>query len=471
MSDFHRRLEEAMRRTGLSQAQLGVARVYSSPKRGDAAGGAGAPAERTAAGAADAPERTPEHAHAGTGDPRAAQLPLAGQEVLLKDLHQVAGETVSFGSCHQARVAEHTDSAATALLNAGASLVGASSTAEFGTVAYTEPVGVDQPVNPLNTAMMVGGSSGGAATAVARGLVDVAHATDGGGSIRIPAACCGLVGLKPAHDRTHAPGGFTPTAQGLIAKDLAHTRRAYGLDAGALTTRRGLRLGYTNAPFHSASAVDPAIAASTAAVASLLVTHPAVESLAPAPRPYPRATFELFSEFLAARCADLPGTLTPLTSWLRDRGREIPAHRRQLLVEQILAVDPSSGPWRDLDVVINPTLACAPPAPNTFSALSPRLNFLAQTAWTPWGTLWNLTGWAAVSVPLVDPAEVPGRWPISLMVGAVGDRVTDAELLDIAEFVQSVARQLPAEQLSLAEPGDVRALGFEPRPENRHEHE
>src|SRR5699024_958967 len=117
-----------------------------------------------------------------------------------------------------------------------------------------------------------------------------------------------------------------------------------------------------------------------------------------------------------------------------------------------------------LAVVATPMLACAPPAPGSCPRLSPRLNFWAQTAWTPWGTLWNLCGWASVTVPLVDPARVPGRWPIALQLGAVGDRVSASDLLALAEQVQAAAAALPVEGLSLAEPGDLGCLNHEPRP-------
>lgn len=426
---FRSRLDAMMRATELSAGQLGVARVYESPIYS-----------------------TP------------SSPPLLGEEVLLKDLNQVAGEVTSMGSARLSFVAEHSDSAARRLLDAGAVLVGSSMSAEFGTTAYTEPVGMDEPVNPIDAAFMAGGSSGGAAVAVARGLVRLAHASDGGGSIRIPAACCGLVGLKPAHDH-RAADGFSSMAQGFIAADFAATRQAYELSSGDVPP--GVRVGYTNRPFHSSSEVDPRVAAATAAVAGLLATHPQVEGVSQAPAPYDRGVFQAFSEFLAQRCASLPGELSPLTSWLRERGREIPAHHRDMLIEHILAIDPLQR-WAELDVVVTPTLACAPPAPGTFSAMSPQLNFLAQTAWTPWATLWNLKGWASVTVPVVDPARVPGRWPIALLLGAVDGRVSEADLLDLAEHVQAAAAGLPPEMLSLAEPGDIDNLNFQPRPTHEH---
>lgn len=464
-TSFAERLAHAMDVTGLSAAELGVARVYER-----------AHSLFPSAGSGSSPtfSSTPP---LPTSEPH-----LLGHEVLIKDLQQVEGEIATFGSEELSLTAMYHDSAATRLLSQGATLVGASSTSEFGVTAYTEPVGQDAPVNPLNADLMCGGSSGGAAVAVARGLVGIAHATDGGGSIRIPAACCGLVGLKPAHDRT--VGGFTPTAHGFLATDIPTTARAYGvelpdltsLDGGASSSSRApsirppLRIGYTNQPFHSSTTVDPEIAAATAAVTALLTTTPAVESVSQAPAPYSPKKFSLFAEFLASRCADLPEPLSPITSWLKEWGRGVEGWRREDIQQELQAVRSEvEGAWQDLDVVATPMLACAPPAPGTFAALEPRLNFLAQTAWTPWGTLWNMTGWAAVSVPLVDPATVPGRWPISLMLGAVSERVSEGELLALAQTVQQVAGALPAESLSLAGPGDVEQLGFRPTP-HTHSH-
>lgn len=437
-SGFSTRLARLVQETGLSQQQLGVTRVYSQP----------------------------HSSHAGQ--------PLAGEEVLIKDLQQVAGEITTFGSEEQAHTATLNDSATLRLLDRGARLVGASATSEYGVTAYTEPVGQDSPVNPLGARFMPGGSSGGAAVAVARGVVNIAHATDGGGSIRIPAACCGLSGLKPAHNPRI--GGFTSTAHGYLARDIETTARAYALDIPDLTSavrdgREPLRIGYTNTPFHSSSSIDPAIAAATAAVTALLTSTEAVTSVSQAPAPYSPRTFELFREVLTSRCAQLPGPLSPLTRWLKEQGQQVTELRREQLHRQLNAIgEDVLATWADFDIIATPMLACAPPAPGTFSSLPPRLNFLAQTAWTPWATLWNITGWASVSVPLVDPQSVPGRWPISLQLGAVSDRVSEAELLTLARSVSTVASALPPEGLSLAAPGDIEALSYRPRP-SAHSHE
>lgn len=473
-SSFGDALARARTRTGLRDGQLGVARTFEKA------------------------HYWPAKSAEPTADPH---RPLEGMELLVKDLQQVAGEVTTMGSIHQGFVAAHHDSATTRLLAQGARLVGMSASGEYGTAAYTEPVGMDEPVNPLHPGMMVGGSSGGAAVAVARGLVEAAHATDGGGSIRIPAACVGLPGLKPAHQRrlggndnagagsnSQTGGTFTPVAHGFIAKDLETTAKVYGLEISQ-DLPRGLRIGYTNAPFHSTGTpassttpVDPIIAAATAAATALATGHPNVERVTSAPAPYPPHTFQLFSQLLAARCAALPGYLSELTSWLRTTGRTIPSHNREQLEQQILALNPAgsahpthtpptpAAPWADLDIIATPTIACAPPPPGAFSQLPPALNFAAQTAWTPWGTAYNLLGWASISFPLVDPARVPGRWPISLMFGAVANKVSASQLLGLAAFIRDATSHLPAEQLSIGAPGDISALGFGTRPDNGHHH-
>ena len=445
-TDFLTRLRQAEADTGLHQQQLGITRVY-------------------------------EHPHAATHATGHTSGHLSSEEILVKDLHQVRGEVTTFGSEHQARTAVEDDSATTTLLSTGATLVGASSTSEFGVMAYTEPVGQLAPINPVHPGMTPGGSSGGAAVAVSRGLVNIAHATDGGGSIRIPAACCGLPGLKPAHDPTY--GGFTSTAHGFLAADLETTARAYDLPISDLAQRTSaspnknpLRIGYTNTPFHSTSQVDPAIAAATAAVTALLTGNPAVEGVRQAPAPYPVGFFKNFATYLHKRCAPLPAPLSPLPQWLKEQGLSAPTAQVEQSVEKILALGPRVlQAWPDFDVIATPTLACAPPAPGTFSALPPRLDFLAQTAWTPWGTLWNMTGWASLTVPLVRPEQVPGRWPISLLLGAVSDRISPSELLALGQAAQTAAAALPPEGLSLAAPGNLDSLSFQPTPTpSAHEH-
>ena len=129
--------------------------------------------------------------------------PLAGVPYLIKDLAIFeAGEPARLGSSLYADfIADHDSSYTARCKHAGLVIMGRSSTPEFGISPSTEPRLFGPCRNPWNLAYSAGGSSGGAAAAVAAGILPVAHATDGGGSIRIPAAQCGLLGLKPSRGR------------------------------------------------------------------------------------------------------------------------------------------------------------------------------------------------------------------------------------------------------------------------------
>ena len=440
------RLAAATAATGLSAAELGVARMYDTPHTSGCA------------------ETT------GT---------LREVEVLVKDLQRVAGETTGFGSPAHEEVADEHDSTVRSLLATGASLVGASVTAEYGATVYTEPDlvgGGPGPVNPVDARMTTGGSSSGAAVAVARGIVDIAHASDGGGSIRVPAAAVGLPGMKPAH-RVFGSGALpNPAAQGFIARDLALTARAYDL-ASTTPVRPGLRLGMSTVPFHGdpgqagPTAVDPRIATATTASAALLVNHPQVSGVVPVDAPYPVERFAVFSRIMAARCAGLPDPLGPMPGWLKEQGRALAASDIEDAAASLRVLPGDiERAWPEVDVVVTPTLACAPPPVGAFSSLalagSHRLDFLEQTAWTPWATLWNLTGWAALSVPLVAPA--PGQWPVSVHLGAVGDRVDAATLLALGAHLQdAVARMIGSGDADVSgftvpEPGNIESLRYRP---------
>ncbi len=120
----------------------------------------------------------------------------------VKDLNLTAGVRTAFGSAaYDDYVPEVSDGVVLSMEAAGLVSLGKTATPEFGSPCYTEPEGHPPAVTPWDRTRMAGGSSGGAAAAVAAGLVPLAQGSDGGGSIRIPASCCGLVGLKPSRGR------------------------------------------------------------------------------------------------------------------------------------------------------------------------------------------------------------------------------------------------------------------------------
>ncbi|HMD10692.1 MAG TPA: amidase family protein, partial [Marmoricola sp.] len=142
-------------------------------------------------------------------DATSGDAPFRGVPIGVKDLAPTAGIRTTYSSRAYADHVPDFDSAVVRRIReAGFVIVGKTNTPEFGTVAFTESELNGATRNPWNTALTPGGSSGGAAAALAAGLVPAAHATDGGGSVRIPASCCGLFGLKPSRGRVStAPFG------------------------------------------------------------------------------------------------------------------------------------------------------------------------------------------------------------------------------------------------------------------------
>ncbi|MDB5505187.1 MAG: putative 6-aminohexanoate-cyclic-dimer hydrolase [Tardiphaga sp.] len=129
--------------------------------------------------------------------------PFTGVPFLLKDLDLIEGTRTTFGaSLYKDYVADHTGTLARRFLDAGLTIFGKSASPEFGLMPTTEGRLHGPTRNPWNPAHSSGGSSGGAAAAVAARILPVAHASDGGGSIRIPASACGVFGLKPTRART-----------------------------------------------------------------------------------------------------------------------------------------------------------------------------------------------------------------------------------------------------------------------------
>jgi Asp-tRNAAsn/Glu-tRNAGln amidotransferase A subunit and related amidases len=387
--------------------------------------------------------------------------PLLGVPTAIKDLAMTAGVRTTFGSPVYADFVPQVDDDAARLLRAAGTIsLGKTATPEFGLPPYTEPAGRPPAVTPWDTGRLAGGSSGGAAAATAGGLVPFAHATDGGGSIRIPAACCGLVGLKTtrglvSRGRSGAtrwacrcPGRWpapSPTRPRCSTRWPCRCRRA--LSAARATgetylahARRAepgrLRIGRYATPPVPDTVVDPACLAAYEKASTQLAElgHEVVEFDARLDPDF-LAVFEVLWAVLAHGHpvpAEAEPLLAPLTRWWRARGSAIsgPAYlaaTQSALVEtrRVVGTQVAAG----VDVVLTPMLAQLPRPVGWFTAGGdPAQDFERQKRFTPFTATYNISGQPALSLPVAWGSEDGGvELPVSVqLVGLAG---ADAQLL------------------------------------------
>jgi amidase len=388
-----------------------------------------------------------------SADEPAADEPLWGVPTAIKDLNMTAGVRTTFGSPVFADfVPEVSDAVTLAIESAGMVSLGKTSTPEFGSPCYTEPEGLPPAVTPWDRTRMAGGSSGGAAAAVAAGLVPLAQGSDGGGSIRIPASCCGLVGLKPSRGRISGhPMYGDPVGLGTSGPIARNVRDAAAM-LDVLAGRRvgdpawapapsssflsacdrdpgRLRVARFSTPLVADTVIDPECLRAYEDASTLLVDlgHEVVDVPPPlAPDAVP--VFETCWAVLTALSVVPPESeplLRPLTRWLSARGRDVSGPEFGLAIGELRRV--AAGALTALapyDAVLTPTLA-APPLP--VGAIrdddDPSADFEAQKAFTPWTSAWNVTGMPAVSLPL---HWTPDGLPVGVMLAA---RPAEEELL------------------------------------------
>ncbi|MBQ0983446.1 amidase [Streptomyces sp. F63] len=413
---------------------------------------------------------------AGGGD---GLPPLLGVPLPVKDLDAVPGVRCTYGSAvfagHTVPEDDEEPRLVALLREAGTVLLGKTNTPEFGLPAYTEGRAGPPARSPYDLSRGAGGSSGGAAAAVAAGLAPAAQGSDGGGSIRIPASCCGIVGVKPSRGRVSpAPGG---DVSGLAtAGPLARTVR----DAAALLdvmaapvpgdpvplaapetpflrwcdrTPGRLRIGRWARPDVPGVTVAPEVLAAYERTSALLagLGHEVVDLEQPL-RPGDRDTFTPVWAVMAALAPVPPereAELLPLTRWLRERGREASGLDYARALESMQRVGRRlAAAVAGCDAVLTPTLA-QPPAP--VGALrndaDPAADFAAQVAFTPFTGPWNIAGLPAVSLPVEWTED---GLPVGMMLGAAHG--AEGPLLALAAQVEAAAVPRP------------RAWGWGPRP-------
>lgn len=381
--------------------------------------------------------------------------PFRGVPFLFKDLYAfLEGTALSNGSRLTCDLrASFTSTFVHRCLAAGFVPFGKTSSPEFGLNVTTEPVLHGATRNPWNPSFSAGGSSGGAAAAVAAGIVPLAHATDGGGSIRIPASHCGLVGLKPSRART--PVGplvaeaWNGLATGLcLARSLrdvaAFLDAVHGPETGdfyavpppagsfrAAIERapRRLRIGILRRP-PDGPAVHPENAAAIERTANLLagLGHDLEETAIPVDGERLSAAFLTLVAVHCARDLDSWSRITgrpadehhleACTLLLAERGREISAVAFLEALHTVQATARVFGQmFERFDVLLSPTCAAPPPRLGDIRQDAADLEaFLAANRpYVAFTHLYNASGCPALSLPLHMTAE---GLPIGVMFGA-----------------------------------------------------
>lgn len=399
--------------------------------------------------------------------------PLFGVPTAIKDLNLTRGVPTKFGSRAMADHVPDIDDHIVGLLRAAGTIsLGKTSTPEFGLPCYTE-TDIGPPARtPWDTSRLAGGSSGGAAAAVAGGLVPIAQGSDGGGSIRIPASVCGLVGLKTSRGRVSKGPLDADAARLGVLGPLARTVRdaAAFLDAVAIPqpgdpdpapplppgeTFVGwcdrdpgrLRIGrFVDSPL--SVELDPQVRAAWEHASALLESlgHEVEDVAAPVP-PEAVPLFETVWSVSAATIVVPPGResqLRALTRYLCERGRAVAAADYAMALGQ-LNVHARRGIAANahLDAVLTPTVAMLPRPVGWFTADGdPAADFRRQKAFTPYTAMYNMTGQPAISLPLYESRE---GLPIGIMlVGRPRDEALLFALAAQLELAQPWHRRHPA---------------------------
>jgi amidase len=357
------------------------------------------------------------------------QAPFLGVPLPIKDLTPVAGWPVTYGSNGApAGVSDESELVVDALARAGFVLCGRTNTPEFGVITVAENSRYGLSHNPWDTTRSPGGSSGGAAAAVAGGMFPIAHANDGGGSIRIPASYCGLVGLKPSRGRVPrlAQSWLGAVVEGVVARTVADSAGVLDSIAGpdplawynapaparafAEETRASpgrLRIGLMAQAPLGMPTDDSCSTAARAAGAMLEELGHTVEEV-----DVPTFSEEMLPPFIVLTqggLADYDGVdwaaVEPHVAYGRSQSSELGAYDYVLAARTLEKLSRREVVrWvRDFDVLLTPTSAVLPPLAGAVLEAQhatpdqPVFDVIASVAFTAFG---NATGLPAVSLPL-----------------------------------------------------------------------
>ena len=359
-----------------------------------------------------------------------ADGPFRGVPLPVKDLHETAGLRTTYSTRAFAGFVPKADAAVVRRLRrAGFVVLGKTNTPELGTIGVTESELNGACRNPWDVSRTAGGSSGGAAAATAAGLCPAAQGSDGGGSIRNPSSCCGLVGVKPSRGRVspapYGSGTLGLGTSGPIARTVRDAAALLDVMAGyepgdffvAPEPERSfldecelepgrLRIAVTVEPPVQVPVDDACVAAARSAAELLAELGHDVREATP-----PWQSDETLIHFIrvwqvgpATAGIDDLSLLEPINRALAEDARATASPELTVAIQRLQSMARSVVAfWDEIDVVVTPTLALPPvPVGWTFEEADgdPRAAFGRQILFTPFTPLVNVTGQPALSLPL-----------------------------------------------------------------------
>jgi amidase len=386
---------------------------------------------------------------------KTSELPqFFGVPISIKDLNAVAGVTCTYGSpALLNNIANYDDGVVTRIKQAGFIILGKTATSELGSFPYSEPTGFSPARNPWNLEYTPGGSSGGAAASVAAGLSAIAQGSDGGGSIRGPAACCGVVGIKPARGRvTKAPVGDRLAGiavNGPIARTVADAAAMLDVISGY----------FTGDPYWLPDPEPSFLAATRTKTQNLKIAFStSVPPLGEADENCQKGvlqTVKLLQQFghqLEEKCPDFTSliepfqtvwqagiaaagipaeALQPMNQWLFARTGSVAEYMQA--VSQMQIVSRSIVAFFDtFDVLVLPVYLHSPIRVGEWANLSPEQTFEKIINWVAPCPVANATGLPAIALPVgFDSNGLP------LSVQLIGKPAAESTLISLAAQLEA----------------------------------
>ena len=376
--------------------------------------------------------------------------PLIGIPIAVKDEIDIAGEVTSRGTAAYTTPAPADAEVVGRLRAAGAIVIGKTKMPELGLWPFTESITWGVTRNPWDLERTPGGSSGGSAAAVAAGLVPAALAVDGAGSIRIPAACCGLFGLKPQRNRVpmapHFANGVQWVVFGTVTRSVLDTgvmldvlsAQSPGFAEATRTPPGSLRVGVVRGfPLGAPGRLSDEVSGSLDRAADLLgsLGHTVVEDKIDM-RPQDTAVIlGLMFRFIRELVLDVerPQRLERRTRAFARAGALISDRTKERLLRgQDRLAERLGRLFDDYDVLLTPMMSEPAVPAGMMEGRGATATYFWESGWVPFTILWNLTGQPAASVP----AGVSSRG-LPLAVQIVGRPNHESTLLSLAAQIEA----------------------------------